>query len=544
MKLPSVGLRLRLVIPLAWVLIAYGAFYTFFTAETQRSEVMKEATDSTLRLANTVRRSTRNAMLQSRREDVHQMIKEIGEEPGIEHVRIFNKEGVIAYSSDSTEINHVVNRRAEGCNQCHDSLQPLTTLDTPKRARIYDSPRGYRTLAAIEVIYNEPSCWNAACHAHTAEQTMLGVIDIGVSLQDADQRVQRTTNETIVIGVASTLLICVLGALLVHRLVHRPVERLLESTQRVAQGDLDCHIPVTSDDEIGQLTSSFVKMTEELQTAHSQLRGWAGKLEQEVENKTRELGRAQAQLIRSEKLSSVGLLAAGVAHELNSPLTGILTFAHILAKRVPEGSEEQQRLLTIAKQAERCAKIIRQLLDLSRERPPEKSLHDLHAVLEQAISLVEHQPRFRQMRVHRELDASIQSVLVDAGQMQQVLLNLLVNAGEAMPQGGTVTVRTRRLPVGACPQVNSEGELVQIAVADTGVGIPPENIGKVFDPFFTSKDVGQGTGLGLSVSYGIIEGHGGHIAVESTVGVGTTFTITLPMGRPAQMPSATEDARP
>ncbi len=542
MPLPSVGLRLRLVIPLAWVLIAYGAFYTYFTAETQRSEVMKEATDSTLRLANTIRRSTRNAMLQSRREDVHKMIEDIGEQPGIEHVRIFNKEGVIAYSSDSTEINHVVNRKAEGCYQCHDSEQPLTTLDTPMRARTYDSPRGYRTLAAIEVIYNEPSCWNAACHAHSAEQKLLGVIDIGVALQEADRRVARTTRHTIIIGVVSTLIVCLLGALLVHRLVHRPVERLLVSTQRVAHGDLDCQIPVTSDDEIGQLTRSFVKMTEELKAAHSQLRGWAGKLEEEVENKTRELNRAQTQLIRSEKLSSVGLLAAGVAHELNSPLTGILTFAHILAKRVPAESEEQQRLLMIAKQAERCATIIRQLLDLSRERPPEKKMHELHAVLQQAISLVEHQPRFRQIRIPRDLDPSIQQVLIDAGQMQQVFLNLLVNACEAMPQGGTVDVRTRRIRPGQCPHVASDGEAVEIVFADTGVGIPPENIGKIFDPFFTSKDVGQGTGLGLSVSYGIIEGHGGHISVESTPGIGTIFAITLPIGGSEKTPAATQES--
>ncbi len=366
------------------------------------------------------------------------------------------------------------------------------------------------------------------------------MIDIGVSLQGADRRVKQTTRNTIVIGIVSTLLVCVLGALLVHRLVHRPVERLLVSTQRVAHGDLDCQIPVTSDDEIGQLTRSFVKMTEELKTAHGELRGWAGKLEEEVENKTRELQRAQTQLIRSEKLSSVGLLAAGVAHELNSPLTGILTFAHILAKHVPEGSQEQQRLLMIAKQAERCAKIIRQLLDLSRERLPERKMHDLDAILEQAISLVEHQPRFRQIRITRDLDPSINQVLVDAGQMQQVFLNLLVNAGEAMPQGGTVIVRTRRVGSGLCPNVDSDGELVQIVFADSGVGIPPENIGKIFDPFFTSKDVGQGTGLGLSVSYGIIEGHGGHISVESTPGIGTIFTVTLPIGGSPQTSAAME----
>ena len=379
------------------------------------------------------------------------------------------------------------------------------------------------------MIYNEPSCWNAACHAHREDQKLLGVIDIGVSLQEADRRVVRTTRSTVIFGVIATLAVCVLGALLVHRLVNRPVQRLLESTQRVAQGDLDFAIPVTSADEIGQLTRSFVQMTEKLKTAQNQLRGWAQKLEEEVEIKTSDLKQAQAQIIRSEKLSSVGLLAAGVAHELNSPLTGILTFAHILAKRMPAGSEEQQRLQMIAKQAERCAKIIRQLLDMARERRPEKKLHDLSKLLEQSIALVEHQPRFAAIQFERDYDPAAEQVLVDAGQMQQVFVNLLVNAGEAMPDGGQLVIRTRKLTGNTASGTSVGGDAVQIVFSDTGVGIPPENIRRIFDPFFTSKEVGQGTGLGLAVTHGIIEAHGGSIAVESTPGEGTTFTITIPL---------------
>ena len=524
-----VGLRLRLIVPLAWVLIAYGVFYTYFITKTQRSEIMAEATVSTLRLADTIRRSTRHAMLQSRRDDVHQMIAEIGQQPGMEHVRIFNKGGVIVYSSDHDEISRVVDRMAEGCNQCHDSAQPLTTLETPKRSRVYDAPSGYRTLAAIEAIYNEPSCWNAACHAHQQQQKLLGVIDVGVSLADADQRVSQTTRNTIICGFVSTCIVCGLGTLLVHRLVNRPVQRLLESTQRVAGGDLDVTIPVTSDDEIGQLTGSFVEMTEKLKIAHRELQGWALKLEQEVENKTRELQDAQAQVVRSEKLSSVGLLAAGVAHELNSPLTGILTFAHILAKRVPDGSDEQHHLQIIAQQAERCAAIIRQLLNLSRERRPEKSRHDLHGVLEQSVALVEQQPPFQTIEIHRDYDRSGMTILADAGQLQQVFVNLLVNASEAMPDGGRLTVGTRRTTAECPGGPPAPGDLVHIVFRDSGCGIPPEHIGKIFDPFFTSKDVGQGTGLGLAISHGIIEGHGGKITVQSVLGEGATFTITLPL---------------
>lgn len=532
MAMPSVGLRLRLVVPLAWVLILYGAFYTYFTARTQQAEIMEEATVSTLRLANTVRRSTRHAMLQSRREDVHQMIEEIGEQPGMDHVRIFNKEGRIAYSADDTEINRVVDRRAEGCNQCHDSEQPLTQLAMEERSRVFDSAGGHRTLAAIEVIFNEPSCWNAACHAHREDQKLLGVIDIGVSLQDADRRVARTTWDTAVFGVIATFAACVLGATLVHRLVNRPVERLLESTKRVADGNLDLIIPVSSADEIGQLTRSFMDMTDKLKSAQAELRGWAEKLEAEVEIKTSDLKQAQAQIIRSEKLSSVGLLAAGVAHELNSPLTGILTFAHILAKRMPAGSEEQQRLLTIAQQAERCAKIIRQLLDMARERRPEKSHYELSKLLDQSLALVEHQPRFAGIRFARDYDPEAEHVFVDPGQMQQVFVNLLVNAGEAMPEGGRLLVKTRKIFGNSSAPTSVGGDAVQIIVSDTGIGIPPENLRKIFDPFFTSKDVGQGTGLGLAVTHGIVEGHGGSIAVDSTPGQGTTFTVTIPADGP------------
>ena len=533
----GIGLRLRLVVPLAWVLMAYGAFYTYFTARTQSTEIFEEATLSTLRLANTVRRSTRQAMLQSRRDDVHKMIEEIGEQPGIDHVRIMNKVGAIAYSADREEINRIVDKKAEGCYQCHEAEQPLTALETSQRSRVYDSPHGHRTLAAIEVIYNEPSCWNATCHAHTEQQTLLGVVDVGVSLREADERVSDTTRETVVFGIVSTVVICGLGAWLVHRRVNRPVQRLLEGTRKVAQGDLDCPIVTTSDDEIGELGRSFTKMTGELRTARAQLSNWARELEQEVEHKTRDLKLAQAQVIRSEKLSSVGLLAAGVAHELNSPLTGILTFAHLLAKRLPDGSAEREDVKVIANQADRCATIIRQLLNFSRERPPEKKRQDLHAVVDQAVALVEHQPRFHDVRIERDFDARLQPVLIDAGQMQQVFLNLLVNAAEAMPHGGCVRIATRVVPPTRDANVPADPEAggkVEIRFQDTGVGIPAENIGKIFDPFFTSKDVGEGTGLGLAVTYGIVERHGGTIAVESTVGRGATFTLTLPVdGREA-----------
>jgi two-component system NtrC family sensor kinase len=306
---------------------------------------------------------------------------------------------------------------------------------------------------------------------------------------------------------------------------------------------LNCCVEISGDDEIGHLARSFVTMTEDLRKARAELSDWAHRLEEEVENKTRDLWLAQAQVVRSEKLSSIGLLAAGVAHELNSPLTGILTYAHLLAKKSPDGSREKEHLQVISHQAERCATIIRQLLDFSREHAPKKTRQDVHAVLQQAIALVEHQWSFQDVVIQRDLAPDVPPLLINAGQMQQVFLNLLVNAGEAMPGGGQLTIQTRFCPrpAGSPPGAKTAGDEVRIIFRDTGVGIAPENLAKIFDPFFTTKDVGKGTGLGLAVSYGIIEHHGGTIGVESAPGKGTTFTITLPVAGPEDEEDESEE---
>jgi two-component system NtrC family sensor kinase len=259
-------------------------------------------------------------------------------------------------------------------------------------------------------------------------------------------------------------------------------------------------------------------MTADLRQARDELKSWAATLEQQVAEKTKALQLAQAQVIRSEKLSSLGVLAAGVAHELNSPLTGILTFSHMLLQDAPAGSRQKEDLQLIVDETNRCASIIRQLLDFARESGPQKKVQDIAPAIRNTIALVEHQAKFHDVGIECDLAADLPQVSSDQNQMEQVFLNLLINAAEAMPKGGKVAIRGRRSAV---------GELV-LEVTDTGHGIPPEHLGKIFDPFFTSKEPGTGTGLGLAVTYGILRRHGGTIAVQSTVGKGTTFTITLP----------------
>ena len=227
----------------------------------------------------------------------------------------------------------------------------------------------------------------------------------------------------------------------------------------------------------------------------------------------------QAQLIRSEKLASQGELVAGIAHEINNPLTGILVYSSLLASDPKLDPDLMPDMETIVRETERCASIVKGLLDFSRETPPQKTPILLEQVMEEALNLVVHQSLFHDITVVKQYTPGLPEMMADHNQIEQVFINLLLNAGQAMTGDGTITITTGLVPGGAS---------VFAAIRDTGCGISEEHLGKIFDPFFTTKDQ-KGTGLGLSVSFGIIANHGGRIGVESTVGQGTTFTIILPL---------------
>lgn len=251
---------------------------------------------------------------------------------------------------------------------------------------------------------------------------------------------------------------------------------------------------------------------------YTEVKSFSEELEQKVAERTKELEEAQAQLIQSEKLASIGQLAAGVAHELNNPISVMLGFAQAILRKLPQDDPLRKPLSTIEREGLRCKGIIQNLLDFARRSKPSLQPVDINQVLEASCLLIEHQMSLDNIVVTKGYAPNLPQVLADPNQLQQVFVNIIQNAYQAMPEGGTLRLVTRAL-----------GDEVQIIFADTGVGIPPENLKRIFDPFFTTKEVGQGTGLGLSVSYGIVEQHGGTIEVESKMGAGTTFIVKLPI---------------
>ncbi len=450
-------------------------------------------------ISETVKSSTRYDMLLNQRESIHQIISTIGRQEGIDKVRIFNKEGEIILSTDSSDIGHLVDMNAEACYACHAADRPLENLSIRERTRIFETNGSGRMLGIINPIYNEESCWSAACHSHGQEQTVLGVLDITVPLSAADRQQRESGMVLMLLMVAAVITISLIIWLLVKQLVLKPVALLSEATESLAAGEMEHRVPVNSDDEIGRLAASFNEMT--------------GRLSE-----------AQRQLYRQDKLASVGRLAAGVAHEINNPLTGVLTYASFLQAKATDQPELKEDLDVIVRETKRCRDIVKGLLDFSRQSVPEKRHVHLSEIVYRAGSIVRNQFSLHRIRLLLDLQEDLPAVHADANQIQQVLVNLLVNAADAMgKEGGTVTIEARAAPSGTL-----DSEAVQIVVRDTGKGIDPADVSRIWEPFFSTKGQ-QGNGLGLAIVWGIIETHHGRIEVESEKGVGTTFTVTLPV---------------
>ncbi len=372
----------------------------------------------------------------------------------------------------------------------------------------------------------------------------IGMAHIGMCLQYMYQEI--ADMRTVVVML--TLVVVVVGISLTIFLVNifiRPVKKLVQATERVANGDLTHMVDVIAKDEIGILATSFNQMTSSLKESREKIEEYNRTLENKVKERTAELEKTnrelaaalkslketQSQLIQVEKMAAVGQLAAGVAHELNNPLGGILGYSQFALEKIDQKPISQfneedtksflQYLKDIEQQTKKCRTIIQSLLKFSRaSRHEEFEPTNINQVLKETFIFTQHQIVKNKVNLVRELAESLPPVEGHPSQLQQVFTNLILNAVQAMPEGGTLTVRSR---------MQEESKTLEISFTDTGIGILEENLDKVFEPFFTTKKVGEGTGLGLSVSYGLVKEHGGEIQVESQKKQGTTFTVILPL---------------
>jgi two-component system NtrC family sensor kinase len=301
----------------------------------------------------------------------------------------------------------------------------------------------------------------------------------------------------------------------------KPLQRLVIATQEIAKGDLDHRVKFQSTDELGYLAASFNQMTEKLKAANEELVQCGRILEKKVQERTRELVEMQAHLVQSEKLASLGKLAAGIAHEINNPLGGILIYSHLLLEETKETSSQAETLKKIIKETSRCKNIVKGLLEFARPKEPEMAPTDLNEVINKALAIFERQALFQNIKIQKDL-SDLPRVVADGSQLQQVFANIIVNAAEAMDGNGLLTIKTH---------LDARTNSLRIEFRDTGHGIKEEDLSRLFEPFFTTKEVGKGTGLGLAISYGIVQKHNGSIEVKSEVGQGSAFTVVLPLNK-------------
>ncbi|MBA3916704.1 MAG: HAMP domain-containing protein [Acidobacteriales bacterium] len=497
----------------------------FLNIRLHRQELEAATLTSAERVSDVIRRSTRYYMLRNDRDGLHDFMQTVGGEPGIVKLRIFDQSGQITVSTDAAEVSHSVDQRAEACYGCHAQSQPLTRLNRPDRFRIYRMD-GKRVLGIITPIENQMECSNASCHAHPASQKVLGVLDANLSLVKADTQLAAGTRDMAFYTILAMIAVAILSWLFVWRVVGSPIAELEDGTERLSKGELGYQLDVKAKDEIGDLAQSFNDMSLQLQAANQEIVAWNRTLEERVEHKTRELKRAHDHVLHVEKMASIGKLAAIVAHEVNNPLSGILTYAKLIKKWVergetntePKHGEAIQCLELIAGESRRCGELIKNLLTFSRTAPINLQPTDIVEVIRRALMLVQHQLEMSGVQVQTDFAAGLPLLQCDPAQIEQVLLALIMNAVDAMPKGGNLWITSRL----------AEDDELQIEVRDDGSGIPRDILSQIFEPFLTTKEVGKGVGLGLAISRGIMERHGGKIEVQSEVGEGTTFTLTLP----------------
>ena len=502
---------------------------TFALVEIQTDRLTKISIATAQRVSDIVKRSTQYSMLLNRREDIYHIINTIASEPGMESIRIYNKKGEISFSTIEKEVNTTVDMNAEACVACH--LSGKSDIVSPANVelvRTFRSTLGHNVIGVITPIKNQRSCYEADCHVHRKSQTILGVLDVMIPLTETEQNLADLKIVQYGGGLALLSVVTVFCGLFLWRMVNIPVHRLTEGTIAVMNGDLDHSIDVQTKDEIGFLTKSFNHMTRKLKQTQDELQLLNQTLEERVQKKTEELRRAQANLIQVEKMVSLGTLAATVAHELNNPLEGILTYAKLIRKRVsvPGLTEEQineimSELTMIADETARCGNIVKNLLLFSRRKVGEFKENNICALVEQSIKLIEHHLKMNNIELKKTFGENIPHVMCDGEQIQQALLALEINAVEAMQNEGTLTIDVLQ---------HNDAD-VRLILTDSGIGIQPEDLPHIFEPFFTTKREGKGTGLGLAVVYGIIERHNGKIEVTSEPNKGTAFTITLPIQR-------------
>jgi len=491
------SLKVKFVVALVLLVSVVIGLSTWWTLSVHRHHMLQATEDKVRALTEAIDRGIHVAMREGRSQDVQSILEEVGKDPDIDRIIIFDSGGKILRASRPELVGRTLER---------DRLSRY--LDQPDFAvtGLYES--GNLLHSVVKKIRNRPECFS--CHGK--DETINGILHVDMSFKRTQEQIagmERTALWTMLLTAA---VLAAGGAVLMIRLVERPVGTLVQAMAKVEGGDLETRADLGTRDELGRLADSFNTMVDRLEAARAEI---------EVYH--------QQRLARAERLAGLGELAASLAHEIKNPLAGIGGAIQVISDELPETDPRKGILHEVLAQVHRLDRTARDLLAFARPGTPEVGPCDIHHILDRVLLLLAESPEAKHVRVVRAYQPGIPRLEADGKQMGQVFLNLMLNAFQAMPGGGQITVRTS---VRAVDGVNGEpaipgDQAVEVALTDTGPGIPPHILKEIFKPFITTKH--RGTGLGLSVSRRIVEDHGGWIKAESAPGQGATFRVFLPL---------------
>ncbi|MFC2166221.1 ATP-binding protein, partial [Acidobacteriota bacterium] len=485
-----------------------------------------------VQLSQTIEKSIKHDMLEARSEDVQKTLENIGKQEGIKSVRIFDKKGKIVTADSASEVGRVIDMQSEECYACHQDSEPVKSLSSQETTRIFKSERGDRVLGIVNPIYNEPVCYNNVCHFHPKEQNVLGVMDILISLTGFDEQLGAGRKQILVCFILSILVISACISIVIFVFVNTPIQKLIEGTQKIANGDLDYQIGSYHSDEIGRLGQSFDEMTVKLKKSREEIEQWNIKLKDEVEKATDQLKTTNEQLNAANmKLQELDNMKSDfmrrIEHGSRSHLSVVNScLSLVLGGHFSELNAKQKDLIETAK---RRSSTMLELLDdyllLSYRKSTSGAYHmeavQFSGLMKELGAVIQERADKKNISLDIQIPSDLPPVWADRAGLSEVFSNLLNNSVKYSGEGDTISVFAKQ-----------KGDFIEINVADTGIGIASEELCKIFDEFYRSPNAKSyqidGTGLGLAIVKEIVEGHNGRLTVYSELGKGCTIRVLLP----------------
>ena len=474
-----------------------------------------------------------HSMLTNDRSALENTLDVINTLPGIEDVNMYDNKNNLVYSPYFSNPSKYDNPNCKDCHSNLDSMFPrkeksFRIINIVSECEMSHKNYDSRLLLIRAPILNEKSCYTSSCHVHKESDEVLGSFVIKIPLEDLDTSVKKSTTNFFILATSITLLILISLVFFMRRKIKTPLHEIIIASEAVSKGDKSTRLEIKPNHtrDLKMVVSAYNEMLDSLQSATNELQNWSQQLEYKVQKKTEELTEMQNELIHVERIASLGKLSSSVAHEINNPLSGVLTYTKLVHKQLHKINLEDAEKLPMLKylkvieeETKRCGDIVKGLLDFSRKDQLDFKNGNLHKVLKETFTLMDHQMKMANITFFTDFSASMDLIHCSENQIKQACIAILMNSAEAIFENGEILMKTSN------PDENS----IKLELKDNGLGIDPEDIPHIFEPFFSAKEKASGIGLGLAIVHGIVQSHKGLIEVNSELGKGTTISIIFPL---------------